>query len=126
MSSSRIALCVFALLLPALAPAQEFRGTLSGRVIDPQSAVVPGTKIIVTENETGAKYNTTSNADGTYVLPFLPPGPYSVSAEAAGFKKYVNKNVRISTNEREQLDIPLEVGSIDQSVTVSAEGSMLE
>jgi hypothetical protein len=113
-------------LLPALAPAQEFRGTLSGRVIDPQQAAVPQAKLLATENETGAKFQTTSNADGTYVLPFLPPGPYTVSAEAPGFKKYVNKNVRVTTNEREQLDIALEVGTIDQSVTVSAEGSMLE
>jgi len=117
-------LCAF--LLPALAPAQEFRGTLSGRVIDPQQAAVPQAKILASENDTGAKFQTVSGADGTYVLPFLPPGPYTISAEAAGFKKYVNKNVRVTTNEREQIDISLEVGTIDQSVTVSAEGSMLE
>src|SRR4051795_2730142 len=49
-----------------------------------------------------------------------------ISTEAAGFKKYVNAQVRVTTNEREQLDITLEVGSIDQSVTVSAEASMLD
>src|SRR4051794_29358527 len=120
------ALCLCAFLLPALAPAQEFRGTLSGRVIDPQQAAVPQAKILASENDTGAKFQTVSGADGTYVLPFLPPGPYTISAEAAGFKKYVNKNVRVTTNEGEQIDITLEVGTIDQSVTVSAEGSMLE
>jgi hypothetical protein len=112
--------------VPALAPAQEFRGTLSGRVVDPQQAAVPQAKIIATENETGAKFQTVSNTDGTYVLPFLPPGPYTVTAEAPGFKKYINKAVRVTTNEREQIDIQLDVGTIDQSVTVSAEGSMLE
>src|SRR3954447_7172823 len=120
------ALCLCAFLLPALAPAQEFRGTLSGRVIDPQQAAVPQAKILAQENETGAKFQTVSNADGSYVLPFLPPGPYTITAEAAGFKKYVNRNVRVTTNEREQIDIALEVGTIDQSVTVSAESSMLE
>src|SRR5581483_10652330 len=49
-----------------------------------------------------------------------------ITAEAPGFRKYVNRNVRITTNEREQIDIRLEVGSVDQSVTISAEGSMLE
>jgi hypothetical protein len=122
--SAALYLCAF--LLPALAPAQEFRGTLSGRVIDPQQAAVPQAKITASENETGAKFSTVSNADGSYVLPFLPPGPYTVTAEVAGFKKYINKNVRVATNEREQLDIALEVGTVDQSVTVSAEGSMLE
>ena len=106
--------------------AQEFRGSLSGRIIDQQQAVIPGAKIVATETETGAKSQTQSNADGTYVLPFLPPGPYSVSAEAAGFKRYVNNNVRVTTNEREQIDIQLEVGTVDQSVTVSAESSMLD
>src|SRR5262249_27911452 len=102
------------------------RGTLSGRVVDPQQAVVPQAKIVATENETGAKFQTLSNTDGTYVLPFLPPGPYTLTAEAPGFKKYVNRAVRVTTNEREQIDIQLDVGTIDQSVTVSAEGSMLE
>ena len=87
---------------------------------------MPGAKIHAVESETGAKFQTVTNGDGTYVLTFLPPGPYSVAAEAAGFKRYVNAQVRVTTNEREQLDITLEVGSIDQSVTVSAEASMLE
>src|SRR5262249_5641820 len=105
---------------------QEFRGTMSGKVLDPQQAAVPNVRIVATETETGAKFQTVSNTDGSYVLPFLPPGPYSVTAEAAGFKKYVNQNVRITTNEREQIDIQLEVGAIEQSVTISAETSMLE
>ena len=108
------------------ASAQEFRGSLSGHVNDPQSASVPGAKITAVEKETGARFSTVSNADGTYVLPFLPPGPYSVEVEAPGFKRYVNGSMRISTNEREQLDVQLEVGGTEQSVTVSAESSMLE
>src|SRR5262245_11170693 len=91
------------LLLTASLCAQEFRGSLSGKITDQQQAVVPGAKILVTETETGAKFNTTSNADGTYVVPFLPPGPYSVTVEAPGFKRHVNANVRVTTNEREQL-----------------------
>jgi hypothetical protein len=106
--------------------AQQFRGSLSGRVLDQQQAVVPNAKITVTATDTGAKYTTTTNSDGTYVLPFLPPGPYSLAAEASGFKRYVSANLRITTNEREQLDVILEIGSVDQSVTVSAESSMLD
>src|SRR4051812_41803118 len=116
----------FAVLLSSFLPAQEFRGSISGKVIDQQQGVVPNAKIHATETETGAKFSTVSNADGSYVLPFLPPGPYAVSAEAAGFKRYVNSNVRVTTNERERVDITLEIGAVDQSVTVSAESSMLE
>src|SRR3954468_20425122 len=109
MSLRSVALCLCAFLLPALAPAQEFRGTLSGHVIDPQQALIPAAKIFAVNNENGAKYSTASNSDGSYVLQLLPPGQYTISAEAPGFKKYVNKNVRITTNEREQIDIQLEV-----------------
>jgi len=126
MSLRSVALCLCAFLLPSLASAQEFRGTLSGHVLDPQGSSIPNAKLLATENETGARFQSVTNTDGTYVLPFLPPGPYTLTAEAPGFKKYVNGSVRVSTNEREQLDIKLEVGTIDQSVTVSAEGSMLE
>jgi hypothetical protein len=94
--------------------------------MDQQQAVVPNVKITLTETDTGAKFTTTTNADGTYVIPFLPPGPYSLVAEASGFKRHVNSNVRITTNEREQIDVVLEIGTVDQSVTVSAEASMLE
>ena len=123
----RIFACIaLAMSFSAAGWAQEFRGSLSGRVIDQQQAVIANAKIIATEAETGSKSQTVSNADGSYVLPFLPPGPYHVTAESPGFKRYVNNRIRITTNEREQLDIQLEIGTIDQSVTVTAEGSMLE
>ncbi|HXA52854.1 MAG TPA: carboxypeptidase-like regulatory domain-containing protein, partial [Candidatus Acidoferrum sp.] len=118
---------VFAVLLTALpAFSQQFRGSLSGRVMDQQQGVIPNAKIAVVENETGAKFNTVTNTDGTYVVPFMPPGPYSLTVEAQGFKRYVNHQVRVTTNEREQIDVTLEIGTVDQSVTVSAEASMLE
>src|SRR3954469_1992792 len=123
----RIVLGVAAVMLAAVPLfAQQFRGSISGRVLDQQSGAIPNAKVNAVENETGAKFNTVTNTDGTYVLPFLPPGPYAITAEVAGFKKYVNGNVRVTTNEREQTDIILEIGTIDQSVTVSAESSMLE
>src|SRR5438874_8898634 len=123
----RIVIGVAAFMLATVSAfAQQFRGTLSGRVLDQQSGAIPNAKINAVESETGAKFNTVTNTDGTYVLPFLPPGPYTLSVEAPGFKRYVNKQVRVTTNEREQMDITLEIGTIDQSVTVSAESSMLE
>src|SRR3989442_15120148 len=120
------ALAVAVLCLAAAGWAQEFRGSLSGRVTDPQQALVPSVNIVATNKDTGAKFQTVSGSDGSYSLPFLPPGPYTLTAEMSGFKRYVNGNVRVATNEREQLDIPLEVGQVAESVTVSAESSMLE
>jgi hypothetical protein len=131
MNTKQIArtICALAAAILCLAVtgwAQEFRGSLSGRVTDPQQGLVPNVSIVATNKDTGARFQTLSGSDGSYSLPFLPPGPYTLTAEMSGFKRYVNGNVRVATNEREQLDIPLEVGQVAESVTVSAEASMLE
>src|SRR5205085_1425360 len=115
----------FAMAIASSLSAQEFRGSLGGRVIDPQQAVVPGVKIVATNQDNGAKFQTVSGADGDYSLTFLPPGNCSLTAETEGFKKYINNNVRVQTNEHEQLDITLTVGGVDQAVTVTAEASMI-
>ncbi len=114
------------LLIAAAAPAQEYRSTLSGRVLDAQQAVVPGAKITLVAVETGARYETVAGAEGQYTVPFLPPGAYNISAEAQGFKRYVREKVQMVTNERRALDINLEIGQIAETVTVSAETSLLE
>ena len=79
--------------------------------------MVSNVRVTATEKDTGAKFQTVSGADGSYNLPFLPPGPYNVTAEATGFKRYVNGNVRVTTNEREQLDIALELGGLEQKTS---------
>ena len=112
-------------LVSAIAWPQEFRSTVSGRVVDAQSAVVPGVRIAATQVETGARTETISSADGQYTLPFLSPGSYNVTAEAAGFKRYVREGFQVSTNERLTLDISLEVGQIAETVTVTAEMALL-
>ena len=111
--------------LVACAWAQEYRSTVTGRVVDAQQAVVPGVKIVGTQVETGAKYETVSAADGQYALPFLPPGAYTLSAEVSGFKKYVREGIQVRTNERIGLDIELEVGGVADTVTVTAEAPAL-
>src|SRR5579864_7720385 len=79
---------------------QEYRATLTGRVIDAQEAVIPNVRITATNQNTGAKSETTSTATGEYTIPFLAPGEYTVSAETPGFKKYVRENLQLSTGER--------------------------
>jgi len=87
-----------AALLPAVCPsfAQQFRGSISERAIDQQQAAVPGAKVHAVENETGARFQTVTHGDGTYVLTFLPPGPHTRSTEPAGFQKYLATQVRVS------------------------------
>lgn len=106
--------------------AQEFRSTISGRVLDPQGSVIPSVTIRATQKDTGAKSETISGADGQYVLPFLAPGMYQITAEAPGFKRYLRQGLQVSTDQRMSLDLPLEIGQPAESVTVQADASMLE
>ncbi len=105
---------------------QEFRGTLTGRVVDSSNAVIPGVRIIATQVDTGSNHETISGADGLYAIPYLSPGTYRISAEASGFKRYVREGVVLSTNERKALDVTLEVGQVIETVTVTAETTMLQ
>ena len=114
------------LLFSTVCLAQEFRATISGRVVDAQGAVVPGVKLIGNQTETGSKSETVSGADGQFVLPFLPPGLYEITAEAPGFKRYVREGLQVTTDQRMSLDIVLEVGQAAESITVNADAPMLE
>jgi hypothetical protein len=105
--------------------AQEFRSTLSGLVTDPQGAAVSGAKVRLRETATNTGYEATSAVDGAFTLPFVPPGDYELSAEASGFKKYVQAGIRIGTNQRLSQNITLSLGAITESITVSADVSQL-
>ena len=115
---------LLALLCAALV-AQEFRSTLSGRVTDPTGAAVPNAKVIATETETGAKSETIASAEGEYTLPFLTPGPYAITVEAAGFKMYKQSGIQVGTNQKLSVDVKLQVGSQSESVTITADADLL-
>lgn len=114
------------LVFPALLTAQEYRSTISGTVTDPSGASVPNVKIEATERNTGARYETVSGPSGDYSLPFLPPGPYTLTAEAAGFKKHTQEGVNVTANQRLTINIALQIGNQVETVTVTADASMLQ
>src|SRR5262245_50572865 len=80
-------------VMGAIAGAQERFGGLSGTVIDSSKAAVPGATITATNKATGATRVTVSGADGTYRVPDLDPGRYSVSIELQGFQKVMLDDV---------------------------------
>ena len=81
-----------------IATAQEFRSTLSGRVMDSSGAAIPNAKIVATNNDTGARSEATTSDTGEYSLPFLAPGNYKLTAEVPSFKQYVQERIQIGTN----------------------------
>src|SRR5208283_4386893 len=95
-------------------------GTITGSVTDKSGAVVPQASIAITNNDTGEKRTATSNADGTYVVPALPVGTYTVTVSKSGFQTYVEKEVVIHPTEVVALNPVLRVGEVTTTVAVSA------
>jgi hypothetical protein len=123
----RIAAVVVAFsALAVSAIAQEFRGTITGRVTDAQTAALPNAKIVATLVSTGAHSTTSSGPEGLYTIPFLTPGSYRIEVEAPGFKRYVQDNFEVAAGERVGLDIQLQIGQINETVTVTAEAPLLD
>ncbi|MGH8247159.1 MAG: carboxypeptidase regulatory-like domain-containing protein, partial [Gammaproteobacteria bacterium] len=114
------------LLLPVVAPAQEFRATVVGNVTDAQGAAVVGAKVEVRSLATAAVTATVTNESGAYVAPFLPVGIYSVAVSADGFKRAVRENVELRVGDRLQIDFRLEVGAVAEQITVVGDVELLE
>ena len=106
--------------------AQEFRATLSGRVLDQSGSFVSGVTISARSVGTGTASPAVSDDEGRYVIPFLNPGDYEITAEKSGFQKSVQKGLTLQVSERATLDIHLNVGDVAQSVTVSASAGVVE
>src|SRR3954465_15050660 len=90
-----LGLALVLLLCTSLAFAQSDLGSISGFVKDPSGAVVPKARVSVRNEATGTERVTNTNDSGFYTVTNIPPGMYSVGAEAAGFKKYETKNNKL-------------------------------
>ena len=114
------------LLFASAAFAQSDRGIITGTVTDPTGAVVANAMIEARQLDTGAIFPTTSTSTGNYTLSQLPVGPYEITATLSGFKKYVRSGITVQVAQTLRVDIPMEVGTSTESVTVSAEASLLK
>jgi hypothetical protein len=115
-----------AVIFAATCAAQEFRATVSGRVTDSQNAVIASVKITAVQVGTEAKFETVTDSDGLYTIPFLPPATYRISAEAPGFKHYIRDNVAAGANERLAIDIQMEIGAVTETLNVTGEAPILQ
>lgn len=113
-------------LLASAVFAQETRGSLTGRITDQTSAVMPAVKVAVVHATTGVKTQTSTNNDGVYQLPFLLPGSYRLTAEAQGFKTQVRDKIEVRINDRLELNLQMEVGAVGDRVEVVAETPLLQ
>lgn len=103
----------------SLAYGQAGTAALTGTVKDSQGGVVPGATLTVTLPTTGAIRTGTSNQEGAFNFPGLPPGIYSLRAELAGFRPVVHEKVQLGVDSTTQVDIVLAVGAFTDIVTVT-------
>jgi hypothetical protein len=111
---------------PPLIRAQVDTGTVLGTVKDLSGGVVPGAKVILTNESTGLTLTTTSAADGTYIFTPVKVGTYSVETEVAGFEKAIRKNVTVELQQRVVVDFTLRPGALTQAVVVSGAPPQLQ
>jgi Carboxypeptidase regulatory-like domain/TonB dependent receptor-like, beta-barrel len=121
--SLRAALVCAALVAAALVPvrgtAQTFRGTILGAVTDASGAVIVGAKVTVRNTQTGLVRTTVTAADGSYAVPELPIGTYTVTVENSGFQTSVTTGVRVDVAAERRVDTVLRAGAVTQRVEVS-------
>jgi hypothetical protein len=112
---------VVALLLPAVLLGQGYFGTVSGVLSDATGAVVQGAKVTLLDEEKGYKFTTTSDTNGRYLFASIPPGTYSVTAEAKGFQKTSVTHVKLNVSENPTANLTLRVAAATESIRVEAQ-----
>ena len=106
--------------------AQEFRGTISGQVMDSTGAAIPGASVTVRENSTGTVNQTTSDAAGEYVVPFLLPGTYTVTVKLTGFETVTRPAITLEAQAHPLVNVSLPIGETTQTVTVSSATPLID
>jgi hypothetical protein len=122
----RIWSCVFAFLLVATAAlAQLPTGTILGTVKDSSGAVVPGAEVTARQTDTNQSRTATTGEDGSYRFDQLPVGNYEITVRANGFSTDVQNGLALSVGAEQVSNFTLQVGSVSQTVSVSAEAASL-
>src|SRR6185437_10400346 len=113
------ALFTFVFVFTFSLPAQIQNGSFTGTVLDPSGAAIPNAKVTLKNPGTGLSVTATSNQTGLYNARELPPGNYSITAQAQGFKTSTLTNMTLNAGSIQRADFHLEVGQVSQTVEVS-------
>src|SRR5437773_8078858 len=97
-----------------------------GSVTDPSGAAIPGAAVTAIQTDTGLTRSTTSAADGAYLLPNLPLGPYRLEVSASGFQTYGRSGIILQVNSNPQINVALNIGSVTEAVEVVANAALVE
>ncbi len=124
MKLHRLVICILffsTIALSTIALAQTFRGTILGTVTDPSGNVVAGATVKVRNTGTSLERIATTSADGSYAIPELPIGMYSVTVSQSGFQTSVTSSVEVNVATERRVDVQLKVGQVSETVEVSGD-----
>jgi hypothetical protein len=120
---SLLGLCLFG---SSRLHAQAVNGTIVGTVTDPTGATVANAQVTIVLNGQNAVHTSVTNESGNFTEPDLPPGAYTVSIAAPGFKKETRENITLDTNATSRVDVTLATGSATETVTVTTAPPQLQ
>ena len=114
-------LCAVVFVVCAVGAVAQYRAGIQGTVLDPQNTAISGATVTLTNKETGRTQTSTTDEAGVYNFLSLPPGRYTLSAEASGFKKKTLSDLAVSAEKIQAVNINLELGDVSQSITVNGD-----
>ncbi len=132
-SRCRILCCIYAMLFTLLLcfssplfAQTAATGALKGTITDPSASVVPSVSIRIISRATGQARTATTQTNGTYLIPLLPPGDYTAEVSAKGFKSVAVENIHVHVTETATLDLRLEVGTVSETMEVQGVGELVQ
>lgn len=100
--------------------------SLFGNVSDSQGALVPGARVTVTQPATGLTRTVDTDSSGGFTFALLPVGSYNLTVEQPGFRKNERRGIVLQANENIRMDVALDVGNVQETVTIEAQASMID
>jgi hypothetical protein len=113
-------------LLPCLVYAQEFRASLTGRIRDAHGAAVTGAQLSLRDIDKNETIHQTADHEGNYTYPLVAPGNYELKVTHPGFKSFLRSGMTLTVNQAATLDISLEIGSVNEQISVTADLEQLD
>src|SRR5258706_8662383 len=120
-SALLLSLAAILLSFSSAANAQTFRGTILGSVTDSSGAAIAGAAVAVKNVNTGLSRTVSTSEDGTYSVPELPIGTYTVTVEKAGFKQGVVTGLQVEVSSQLRADVALQTGEVSQRIEVTGD-----
>jgi hypothetical protein len=119
---------LFLSFLVAVIPlfAQSPNGNINGLIADPASGAIVGAEVVAINDVTGVQYTTKTNAEGIYVLPNLPPGPYRVQVSKVGFKTIIKPDIILNVSGALSMNFTLSVGALHEIITVEGGAPLID